>query len=204
MITQEQIYKIVEENPYDEMTHKHAVNMEGKYIGLPDYAEMLLTKFDIHPETIGNNEVCSIGFSPRDNKWYGWSHRALYGFGVGSTVLKGDCGYVGATPEELIDAHSLFYADISDESAKLHREECQVLEDRTGIRILHAPLKIPLATSIDDLVDAMEGETAIELEEVDLYEDTPFTIQKCGRGEWVAETMEDAKQMATDFANGVA
>ena len=21
-----------------------------------------------------------VGFSPKDNKWYGWSHRAIYGF----------------------------------------------------------------------------------------------------------------------------
>lgn len=32
----------------------------------------------------------SIGYSPRNAKWYGWSHRAVAGFGVGSTVKKGD------------------------------------------------------------------------------------------------------------------
>jgi hypothetical protein len=32
----------------------------------------------------------SIGYSPRNAKWYGWSHRAVAGFGVGSKVKKGD------------------------------------------------------------------------------------------------------------------
>lgn len=28
----------------------------------------------------------SIAFSEKEGKWYGWSHRAIYGFGVGHTV----------------------------------------------------------------------------------------------------------------------
>ncbi len=31
-----------------------------------------------------------IGFAPKEQKWYGWSHRAIYGFKVGDTVKKGD------------------------------------------------------------------------------------------------------------------
>lgn len=30
-----------------------------------------------------------------DGKWYGWSHRAVYGFGIGDTVKKGDVAYKG-------------------------------------------------------------------------------------------------------------
>ncbi len=32
-----------------------------------------------------------IGFDPKTQKWYGWSHRGIYGFGIGHTVKKGDC-----------------------------------------------------------------------------------------------------------------
>ena len=35
----------------------------------------------------------SIGFSEEEQKWYGWSHRAIYGFGVGSKVEKGNIAY---------------------------------------------------------------------------------------------------------------
>jgi hypothetical protein len=38
-----------------------------------------------------SNNVPSIGKSAADGKWYGWSHRAVYGFGVGDKVT-GDSG----------------------------------------------------------------------------------------------------------------
>jgi hypothetical protein len=30
----------------------------------------------------------STGFNEQEQKWYGWSHRARYGFGVGDKVTK--------------------------------------------------------------------------------------------------------------------
>jgi len=30
-----------------------------------------------------------------NGKWYGWSHRAVYGFGIGDTIKKGDVAYNG-------------------------------------------------------------------------------------------------------------
>lgn len=30
-----------------------------------------------------------------NGKWYGWSHRAMYGFGIGDKIKKGDCAYNG-------------------------------------------------------------------------------------------------------------
>ena len=37
----------------------------------------------------GPGGVCDIGFSTSEQKWYGWSHRAIYGFGIGHEVKKG-------------------------------------------------------------------------------------------------------------------
>jgi len=31
-----------------------------------------------------------------------------------------------------------------------------------------------------------------------------YRITKCGKGEWEAKTLDDAKQMAIDFAEGVS
>lgn len=38
---------------------------------------------------------CGLGYSETENKWYGWSHRGIYGFEIGSHVKKGDCAYKG-------------------------------------------------------------------------------------------------------------
>jgi hypothetical protein len=37
-----------------------------------------------------SHSVCSIGWSPSRKKWYGWSHRAVYGFGVGDPDYSED------------------------------------------------------------------------------------------------------------------
>ena len=33
-----------------------------------------------------------LGFSESEQKWYGWSHRAFYGFGIGHVCKEGDVG----------------------------------------------------------------------------------------------------------------
>ena len=35
----------------------------------------------------------SLGFSTKNQKYYGWSHRAIYGFKIGDKVKIGDSGY---------------------------------------------------------------------------------------------------------------
>jgi hypothetical protein len=37
----------------------------------------------------GQPSTCNIGFNPEDKKWFGWSHRAICGFGIGHVVKKG-------------------------------------------------------------------------------------------------------------------
>ena len=142
-----------------------------------------------------------VGFSPKDNKWYGWSHRAIYGFTIGSTCKKGDCHYVASTPEELIDDHAEFFRDISDESAEQNRKECQILPDRSGIRILPAPIVIPVVESIQDIEEGLNNPESLDV--ADINEGSYYIIE-CGKGEWTAKTMEDAKQMAIDFNKGVS
>jgi len=76
---------------------KSAYTPNGDYIGDPKTAYFLVVKKGITPEkSKPQHNVCSIGFSAKENKWYGWSHRAIYGFGIGDVVKKGDCiaGYL--------------------------------------------------------------------------------------------------------------
>jgi hypothetical protein len=35
---------------------------------------------------------CSVGKAESDGKWWGWSHRAVAGFGIGDKVTKDTCG----------------------------------------------------------------------------------------------------------------
>lgn len=111
-------YKIVRE--YSECLPNGmdvAYTMDNLYIGNPDTAKFLCEKRGIKPEKAREDcNVCSIGkcvYLPKDHedsgKWFGWSHRAIYGFKVGDgyKVKKGDClegyfpiGYEAETEED--------------------------------------------------------------------------------------------------------
>jgi hypothetical protein len=61
----------------------------GDWIGDERTAKMLCEKMGIAPELSEPvHVVCSIGFCARENKWFGWSHRALFGFGIGDDPLE--------------------------------------------------------------------------------------------------------------------
>lgn len=53
----------------------------------------------------------AIGFSKKEQKWFGWSHRAMFGFGVGHKVKAGDViadkFSVGTTAKTLDDARRM-------------------------------------------------------------------------------------------------
>lgn len=141
-----------------------------------------------------------VGFSPKDGMWYGLSHRAIYGFKIGSTCKRGDCHYIADTPEGLIEDHANWFLDISQESADTHRAECVILPDRSGIRILREPIMIPMA-EMETLAEDLENIDNLPVQP--LFDSEP-EILKCGRGEWTAKTLADAKLMAIDFYKGVS
>ena len=71
-----------------------AYTPQGDYIGDQRTAWRLCVKRGIRPERrTPESNVCSIGFSGHDGKWYGWSHRAIFGFKIGSKCAKGHCHY---------------------------------------------------------------------------------------------------------------
>jgi len=93
-------------DPSEDWTHiRAAYNLQGDYIGDADIAIHLCDNKGILPELSDlEHNTCSIGFCEREQKWYGWSHRAIFGFGIGDTVSEGDCcassGWSdGLTPE---------------------------------------------------------------------------------------------------------
>ena len=79
---------------------KSAYTPSGQYIGSPKDALKLCVKRGIIPEVrypkrLATNPfiACSFGWSPLKRKWYGWSHRAIYGFRIGSKCRMVDCHY---------------------------------------------------------------------------------------------------------------
>lgn len=187
---------------------KMAYTSSGDYIGSSKTAYRLCNKRGIAPEKISPyHNVCSIGWCQKEGKWYGWSYRAMYGFKVGSTCKPGDCHYTSSTPEELIIDMGEFYGDISDEVAQKHMDKCEILPDRSGIRVRPTPIMVHAEVSMGDIdklpeiIDAIDpgNEPAISINS-----DEESYVIGCGRGEWTAETLDDAKQMAIDFAKGVS
>ena len=69
---------------------RQAYNLNGDYIGTEKTAKFLCDKLGIVPELIGpGGNVCRIGFSSIKQKWYGWYHHGILGFGIGHEVEDG-------------------------------------------------------------------------------------------------------------------
>ncbi len=82
-----------------------AFNYDGVYIGTPKVARFLTKKkgLTLLQKAAAEDNICSIGFQPSEQKWFGWSHRAIHGFGIGDTVDSSDhlCNQSGWTDEYL-------------------------------------------------------------------------------------------------------
>lgn len=175
-----------------------AYTQEGYYVGDKQQAEFLVRKgitSQVQPR--GDGTPCSIGFCPADLKWYGWSHRAIYGFGIGSSVKQGDCAFSPSSKEE-IEASMLEFWDLTDPYAW---REC---EDETVV------CKNRLFRSVQTRQEGVLG-WLVAYDTIFIGADrhpvrTQFTPypKKWGKGAWVAKTIEDAKQMAIDFSKGVS
>lgn len=126
-----------------------------------------------------------LGFSPRDNKWYGWSHRAVYGFTIGSTCKKGDCHYRPVDKDDFLNDMVRFWDDDHRLNTRGHHTEQDgekgvYIEWEYGNEILNEKMRSQIHGTFIQYPDAW------------------------GKGEWIAKTMEDAKQMAIDFRDGVS
>jgi len=183
------------ENGYDICTQvlengtlEAAYTPEGLFIGDEGDAKFLIER-GIKPEIVPNSDhsVCSIGFCEREAKWYGWSHRAIYGFGPGSEVKRGDCGYRPTDKEDFRRDCIRFW-----ESAL--REHVWGLGGHSSSRGSDGVL-VCWRYSQTVPNESLRGKTG---EDFTPYPDT------WGRGEWTAVTLDDAKQMAVDFAESVS
>lgn len=143
-----------------------AYSKDDYYIGDPSEIARLYEEYGICEDlsTYNKDNKCiSVGYSPKNNKYYGWSHRAIRGFSIGSEVRKGQNGYKPRTIEEMSETCGCLGEDNKCTDYYLDRD------------------------SEYDIVYCSEG-------------NCPYSL---GRGEWKAESLADAKEMAMNFAYDV-
>ena len=116
-------------NGDDEKTlMKAAYTPDGEYIGNSKWAHRLVVKRGIRPQkAMPSHSVCSIGFCKKEQKWYGWSHRAIFGFGIGDVVKEGDIhatsgwtdDYLAEHPEEDLSLPVGFRAETLNDAKRM-------------------------------------------------------------------------------------
>lgn len=189
-VVRKEIVAIDDKDPGTEWKAAYSL-IDGSYIGNCKTAEYF-EKAGIVPQAIGGkdkvmNKVSSIGFCEKEQKWYGFSHRAVYGFGIGSRIKKGDCGYTPDNIDELFDSVTK-----KDSSGYRWMEPEDVERVGDGIRLRHGMTR---HTTEDPVTGALGG----------WVEDEPeYQFIAIGRGDWKAKSLKEAKQMAIDFARSVS
>lgn len=91
------------------MSEVRDINKPDLYIGNSKYVLDLL-KMGIDLKTLDTlradmNGVACIGFNPTEQKWYGWSHRAMFGFGIGYVAVEGESCTTSGYIDEYIKEH---------------------------------------------------------------------------------------------------
>jgi hypothetical protein len=169
-------------------------NFFGHYIGSPEDAKFLCQDKGIVPElSCPTNKVCSIGKSTKDQLWYGWSHRAITGFCEGSTVEPGDCAYTPATLDDAVSG--LFeWHDNSQDPDSNPKNVLKVVP--VGENDSCFQVKVYHECYHNLTVKNPSSKPCYITDEV---KEVPK-----GKGYWIAQSEEDAKQMAKDFAASVS
>ena len=109
-------------------------SIDGSYIGNLDEVVALVGKFGIAPQAIdGSKGVASVGYSEREGKWYGWSHRALCGFQIGHVTKEGECQTTSGYTDEYIKEHPEELETLIEPGF-----ECKTLEDCKKVAIAFA------------------------------------------------------------------
>lgn len=162
--------------------------IDGSYlsrVGMEDELSFLLKRgiTEQIQGSEGEHNTCCIGFNPIKQKWYGWSHRAICGFGIGSKCKQGHVGFEESNKEEFIKTQLSFWGD--DDYAD---GEPKAIDKSDGV----------LITYVYNNNVANEKLRGTTFEHFCEYPD------KWGRGEWTAMTLDEAKEMAMNFAECIS
>ena len=176
---------------WDESKEWVQIYMDGCYltasceyetiISNPSVIDLLISAQINKVESIYSTEVACVGFSEKNQKWVGWSHRGACSFGIGSEVKKGDVAYMPMRKEDFEEDMLRFWSDPD------HLQICigNRTEKSFEVRWLYSH-------SIPN--EKMRGKVGVQ---------ECYYPPKYGKGEWKAETLEDAHQMAIDYATNI-
>lgn len=206
-------------------------NFDDSYITMegiePDFPLTALAELEV-TEKLEHG----VGFSPKHNKWYGWSHRGIAGFTIGSTCEPGHCHYRTASDKEELEDSIRFWTDPNKKYVRgkilrpglieVSYEYRSVIETtlkywfnydafsfREKVKMFLDWSFIPWFTDssfnsmrIREILlmlkrDFLEGKRTAKI--LNEYDPNNF-----GKGSWTAETMEDARQMAIDYCEGIS
>jgi hypothetical protein len=177
----------------EDFTMTHAETPTGDYIGDSQTAYRLCKKRGIRPEKITpSNSVCSVGWCEKKKVWFGWSHRSIAYFGVGSEVKRGNCAYSPSDADDFLSEMIQFWK--ADRWKESFRKEVKGEHKAKGIDS-DAGVHISWAYTDDTPNEKMRGTIS------GCFHPYP---SKYGRGEWTARDSDDARQMACDFAESVS
>jgi hypothetical protein len=102
-IVKDEAWKLSDDDVTPPCPIKAAYNLRGEYIGDPKTARYLVVQRGIKPiKSDKHHCVCSIGYCKKQRKWYGWSHRAMCGFGIGDKLFEEN--YREHAPEKYRDS----------------------------------------------------------------------------------------------------
>lgn len=165
---------------------RRAYNLNGVRIGDPKWAYRICKTRGVVPEKANSDHnICSIGFCKKEQKWYGWSHRAIWGFGLESTVKAGDCAYVPFSAADFSKDCKRFW------SGKNHINVSAIEDTQDGVKGIQVNWEYDNLTPNKKIRGTISGVF------------TPYP-DEYGHGEWTAKSLEEARQMAIDFAEGVS
>ena len=182
----------------DDFEMKSAFTPDGEYIGDEKTAHFLCKAKGIKPQLnhaprcdrkwrpFDTSPCCSTGFCEKEQKWYGWSHRAIYGFEIGSETKRGDCSYV---PVDMEDARQDAIGFWSDDD-HLNTTAIETKDDD--------------GKPCFDVKWTISNNVPNKKRRGQISGVRHYPPEQFGKGEWVAKSLGDAQQMAVDFAESVS
>ena len=177
---------------------------DGQYVD--NVTKTVMEQYGVEPD-FGRH---ATGFSPRDKKYYGWSHRACWGFKPGDKIKKGDCAYKPLNdPQSILESVRTFWSEphhiIELDGSNIVRwsPNYNKLRAKYGQDFYHNWTN---SDWVNEFGRQSQDATWRMLKQKGYMEKhvEPLSSFPTGKGEWTIRNWEDAKQAATDFAMSVS